>query len=250
MNAYFVSDAHIGSAGSASDCLRTREFLRFLQTVAGVGTHLFIVGDLFDFWFEYRHVIPRYPFQILSRLGALSRKGIEIHYIAGNHDFALGNFFSRELNVMTHVDPVERKLGSKRFYIAHGDGVNPKDKGYRFIRKIVRHPLSNRLFRILHPDLGIAFAHSLSRLSRNCRSVKDRDAIYAEYAQFRFSEGFDCVVLGHTHRPQCVEVDGKIYINTGDWMESFTYGHFDGDRLTLRKWNTEETSLQGPQWES
>ena len=236
MDVYFVSDSHIGPAGSDADNFRTRQLLSFLKSKAAKSTHLFIVGDLFDFWFEYRHVIPKYPFQILHQLKILAEKGVEIHYLAGNHDFALGDFLKKELNVSVHTHPVEREIGSKRFYIAHGDGINPKDKGYHFIKKIIRHPVSSWLFRLVHPDWGIDFAHFLSHLSRNYREIKDRDAIYADFARTKFEEGFDCVVLAHTHRAQQVEENGKCYINTGEWMASFTYGHFDGNRLTLEKW--------------
>lgn len=245
MNAYFIADAHIAAIRSEVSRNRSKELIRFLDSISENCTHLFIVGDLFDFWFEYKTVVPATPFPVLFKLKQMADTGIELCMLAGNHDFALGNFFSDEIGIQVYMHPLERELGGKRFYIAHGDGLNPKDIGYRLIKRIIRHPLSHTLFRFLHPDFGIQLAHTLSFLSRNHRPVKDRDQIYIDFAKKKFEENFDCVVLGHTHRPQYFTENNKTYINTGDWIESFTYGHFDGQSLRLSQWKTKINQEHG-----
>lgn len=235
MNAYFFADAHIGAMKTEVTLKRCRNVRLFLESIKADCTHLFIVGDLFDFWFEYKTVIPAAPFQVLHTLKTMSDSGVEITLIAGNHDFAVGQFFEKELNISVYAHALERELDNRRFYIAHGDGLNPNDKAYRFIKKIIRHPFSNTMFKLLHPDLGIQLAHTLSHLSRNHRAVKDRDQIYIDFAKQKFEEGSDYVILGHTHRPQEFEENAKVYINTGDWIDSMTYGHYDGNTLKLKQ---------------
>lgn len=240
---FFVSDAHLGLSSESEDLRRENRLLAFFDHVRKRGNRLFIVGDLFDFWFEYAHAIPRHSHRIVHALKNLVDAGVRIHFIVGNHDFAVGRFFSEELGIPVHDRPVEKEIDGKRFFISHGDGVNPKDRGYRLIRRIFRHPVSIALFRLLHPDTGFWIARTLSNLSRDHRPVKDLDRICIAYAEARFAEGFDCVVLGHTHRPQEHRSGGRTYVNTGEWMTLFTYAVYDGRSLRLEHWEAEPKSL-------
>lgn len=239
---FFVSDAHLGLASEADEMYRENRLLTFFNHVQNRGSRLYIVGDLFDFWFEYAHAIPRHSYRIVHMLKEMTDHNIEIHFIVGNHDFAIGDFFTEELGIPVHYHRLETDIHGKRFLISHGDGIDPNDRGYRFIKRIFRHPVSVALFKLLHPDLGFFIAKTLSNLSRKHRPIKDRDQIYIEYAQSQFELGFDCLVMGHTHRPQEYHTDGRTYINTGDWMTLFTYGEYDGQTLSLKKWDTEPES--------
>ncbi len=233
---YFISDAHLEGNNHSVDEKRETLLLDFLRFVEQKGEKLFIIGDLFDFWFEYRSVIPRRYFKVLFALKTLIDRGVEIHYVTGNHDFWMDTFFPEDLHIQIHDKPLDIQIEGKRFHIAHGDGLARGDVRYRMLKKILRHPFHIRLYRILHPDLGFALADFFSRLSRNHRKIKDRDEEYTHYAKARFQEGFDCVILGHTHSPQEYRELGKTYINTGDWMNQFTYGKLEKGRLTLEHW--------------
>jgi UDP-2,3-diacylglucosamine hydrolase len=156
--------------------------------------------------------------------------------LTGNHDFWIDSFFQNELGVQVHTDPVDISLGGKRFWIAHGDGIMKKDRGYRLLKKILRHPLSIFLYRLLHPDLAFGLAGFCSKLSRDHHAFPDRDEDYIAHAESRFSEGYDCVVMAHTHQPMVMEKNGHLYVNIGDWMRYFTYSKLENGRLTLERW--------------
>lgn len=232
---YFVSDAHLGS-GEKSDDQTKQKLLDFFNTVNKHGDRLYIVGDLFDFWFEYRSVIPRQYFDILIALRELVTKGIKVGFITGNHDFWVDNFFIKDMGISVHKVPLEVTINGYRLLIAHGDGLAKKDRGYRLLKKVLRHPLNIRLYRLLHPDIAFALAGFFSKTSRNYKELKNVDEEYIEYAKSRFQEGFDFVILGHTHRPQVYHNGEKTYINTGDWLNHFTYAKLEKGRLSLEHW--------------
>ena len=233
---FFISDAHLGLTKSKTEKKREKHLLNFLEYTEEKATDLFIVGDLFDFWFEYYSVIPRRYFSVLVALKQLTDNGVKVGYLTGNHDFWVDSFFEEELNIRVYRNPLDITIDGKRFFISHGDGLVKKDVGYRILKRILRYPLNVKLYRLLHPDIGFALANFFSNLSRNYRKPKDRDLEYIQYARERFAEGFDAVVLAHTHRAQELHEGNKTYINIGDWISSFTYGKFEKGRLSLEKW--------------
>jgi UDP-2,3-diacylglucosamine hydrolase len=236
---FFFSDAHLGTRKSKSERERQNKVLEFLDHVASEGKELFIVGDLFDFWFEYRSVIPRGYSHILTALIRLRTIGIEIHYIAGNHDFWMRDFLTTELDIPIHFDFLDYFLNGKRFFIQHGDGISKKDVGYRMLKKIFRNKFNIFLYSLLHPDIGIPLAKAISSISRQHSGHKENppeDSDYLDTATKRFSEGYDCVILGHLHQPYIKKMGGKTYVNLGDWITHFTYAVFDGEELQLLKW--------------
>jgi UDP-2,3-diacylglucosamine hydrolase len=237
---YFIADVHLGFADESVERERETKLLRFLERVSQTGSALFIVGDLFDFWYEYRAVIPRRYFTILRKLRDLSDRGIRVVYLAGNHDFGIGSFVRDDLKAETSLEAVDMVMAGKRFHIEHGDGIAKSDMGYRILKKILRSNWNQCLFRTVHPDVGFAVARFFSRLSRNHREPRDQDDEYIEYARKYFQNGYDYVVMAHTHRPQQHQEDDRVYINTGDWMESFTYGKYEGEKLSLEKWDDSE----------
>jgi UDP-2,3-diacylglucosamine hydrolase len=236
ISAYFISDLHLGARDDEEERVKQQRVLRFLKSLRTQATHLFIVGDLFDFWFEYKYVTPKECFEFLYELKRLTEQGVTIHYLAGNHDFALNSFFIQHLNIQTHLNELEIELGGKKFYLFHGDGVAGRDVGYRILKKIVRNKMNQRLFRLLHPDFGIPLARFVSGSSRKYTNQMNHlrdERDYIAFAARKFEAGFDYVLMGHRHNPLVHEVQGKKYINLGDWIENFTYAFFDGTDLKL-----------------
>lgn len=230
---YFISDIHLTDEKS-----KRRQHLKdFLHHLQDKPSELYIVGDLFDFWFEYKYVIPRAHFDILCLLNDTVASGCPVHLITGNHDFWVDSFFTAELNIQVHQKPLETNLNGKRIYISHGDGLAKNDTGYRILKRILQNSLNIKLFRLIHPDLGYGMAHFFSNLSRNNSKLKD-DSDYTQHAKDKFQEGFDYVILGHTHQPVRIEEKSKVYINTGDWINHYTYAQLENRDLKLRHWQS------------
>lgn len=238
-NIYFISDVHLGAQASKTEKVKTRRLLSFFDHVGQYGDRLIIVGDLFDFWFEYRSVIPKGYSKIFCGLSFLQDLGKEVDYIAGNHDFWMKNYLSQEFGVNLYFDQLELKINQKKFFIFHGDGISKNDKGYRLLKRIFRNRFNIFLYSLLHPDLGVPLAKWVSSLSRNHTGSQGPpdDTDYVQFALKKFEEGFDYVVCGHLHSPRMQPFGQKVYMNLGDWIDHFTYAEFDGENLTLQSWS-------------
>lgn len=237
VKAYFLSDAHLGMDESKQEKEKQKILLNFLNEIMKDATHIYIVGDLFDFWYEYKQVVPKKHFQLLFLLKKITEKGIELHYFAGNHDFYLGQFFNKEINIKTWQDDYEFDLDGKRFYLWHGDGLGKKDGGYRFLKKIMRNKFFQAIFRILHPDFGIPFARWVSGSSRSYTNQINHtrdESDYFQFAEKKFAAGIDFVMMGHRHNPLVHSVDDKRYINLGDWIKYYTYAVYENQKLELK----------------
>jgi UDP-2,3-diacylglucosamine hydrolase len=197
----------------------------------GLASHLFIVGDLFDSWFEFRSVIPRRHFRTIAAISHIAEL-IPVDYLMGNHDFGHRDFFTTELGVTIHREDLSRELLGKRFFIAHGDGKAKNDRAYLVLRSILRNRVSLFLYGLIHPDLGIPFAERVSGSSRVY--TDQRDALQKQDGMKEFAEGliaqgaYDFVVMGHRHKPEIARFPSGTYVNLGDWLHHFTYGMFDG----------------------
>jgi UDP-2,3-diacylglucosamine hydrolase len=233
---YFLSDAHLGAV-LIPDAQKQREQLdRLLDRVSQDARSLVLVGDLFDFWYEWRYVIPKEPFHLLHRLRNLVDAGIEVHYLAGNHDFKLRGFLESEVGLIVHADTLTAEIGAQPTYIFHGDGILARDSGYRLMKGVFRNRLAQRVFSWLHPDLAMRLARGTSVTSRTVKKMRVYDdAEYLAFAQKRFAEGYAGVVLGHTHRPVEHVEDGHTYVNLGDWIYEYSFGLHDGARLRLMR---------------
>jgi UDP-2,3-diacylglucosamine hydrolase len=235
VSAIFLSDVHLQDATS----VKTRLVIRFFQEVASQFKKIYILGDLFDVWpGTTPYLIERFK-PVTDVLRSLSRQGHEVHYIEGNHDFRLGSYFSDELGVQVHTDELSITLGDKKVYLAHGDLGNPSERGYRLLRSLLRQDLLHLALRPVPPkwifDLGVR----TSGASRRYQETKEYPQgatrirqIYRASAEKIFYQGYDVVVMGHTHLPDDVTtlINGRKcrYINTGDWVQNFTYLEFDG----------------------
>ncbi|MBI5645850.1 MAG: UDP-2,3-diacylglucosamine diphosphatase [Ignavibacteriae bacterium] len=236
---YFISDVHLGLSAPGVERIKRARLLEVLKEVQDHRGDLYIVGDLFDFWFEYRSVVPRGHHAVLSALENLAQSGARITYLAGNHDFAIGQVLRDDLGVDIIRDDVTFSIDGRSFYVYHGDGLADKDAGYRAIKAILRNPLAQWLFRWLHPDIGFALARMSSHSSRKYTGTKkygETDGMHRE-AMRRIDAGASCVVMGHRHQATLQRMGQGLYVNLGDWITSYTYAvYHDGFmRLYSRK---------------
>lgn len=241
-NSYFFSDAHLGIGTKEDDRRKELMLIQFLDHVRADGEQLFIVGDLFDYWFEYRYVVPKGYFRLFSKLAELGDAGIRLTYLAGNHDFWLKDYFSSELGMRIEFDPVERVIGGKRFYLHHGDGLLKKDTGYRILKRVLRNKTNIFLFSLVHPDLAARIARWSSNQSRQYTSKREFEGDdMADFAARKINEGFDFVIMGHNHVPCKRNIGKGVYVNLGDWINDQNYAVFDGISLDLRSWTGQST---------
>lgn len=235
---YFISDAHLGLGSRDEERAKEDRLIRFLDAIKADASQLFIVGDLFDAWIEYRSVVPRGFHRILAKLDELVQSGIAVHYLAGNHDFWMRDFFEREVGIKTHRQAFDITANGKRIFIHHGDGLSGNDTGYKLLKLLLQNRLSVWLYSWIHPDIGIALARGSSRKSRAYTSEKkygEEDGM-AAYAGQKLKEGFDIVIMGHRHRPDVRSIGGGTYINLGDWITNYTYAELNGDTIALKEW--------------
>lgn len=236
--AYFISDAHIGAGSREEEFKKINKLLTFLDNNINSDTGLFILGDLFDFWFEYKNVIPRAGIRLMAKLIELARCGVRIRYIGGNHDFWIGERFLNEIGIPYFDSEVECTIRGKNFFIAHGDNLPAPDFMQRLLNATLRSPLNIRLYRLLHPDIGLAFGRMVARMIRKNSSKRHppSELFYVQFAENHFKRGIDYVVMGHTHRPFINKNGEHGIMNIGDWIDHNTYGYFDGKTLTLNEW--------------
>ena len=236
---YILSDAHLGGEGSRAERAKRERLLAFLDRVAEDAARLIILGDLFDFWFEYRRMIDMAHFPALAALWRVRRAGVRVDYFLGNHDYWTAGFLGRHVADSVHPDPVPERFGRKRALLAHGDGLSGDEKGYLLMKRVLRHPLSQALFRVLHPDIGAWLARRTSETSRK-RDEQWRlrgAAILRDHARRELEAGrWDWIIAGHAHHPERTRFGSGVYLNTGDWSTHFTYGLIEGEEIRLETW--------------
>lgn len=242
---YFSSDNHLGAPTRAESLPREKIFVEWLDSIKHDAAAIFLLGDLFDFWFEYKTVVPKGFVRTLGKLAELTDSGIPVYFFVGNHDLWMHDYFETELNIPVYHDPKEFVFNNKRFFIGHGDGKGPNDKGYKRMKKVFTNPFSKWLYRWLHPDLGVRLAQYLS--VKNKLISGDEDAKFlgeenewlALYAKRKLEEKhYDYFVFGHRHLPMEISLnENSTYFNLGDWINHYTYGVFDGEKFELKKFS-------------
>lgn len=239
MNKYFfISDVHLGLGSKEVEDSKETLLLRFFDLVKSEGTELFVMGDLFDYWFEYRNVYQKGFFRTLSALRMLTDSGIKVHYFIGNHDFMHRDFFSRELNVNMYENPLDTVIEDKRFFIGHGDGLVENDAGYNMLKKILRNKTIQWLYSLIHPDFGVALARHTSKSSRDYTTKKDygKPDGLVKAANHFIDSGFDYVLFGHLHK-RCFSQHNKgFYINLGSWLDAPCYGVYSNHKFEVIDW--------------
>ncbi len=239
---YFISDVHLGYGSRVDDRAREQRLVRLLDDIFAEGMRgelggVYVVGDLFDSWFEFSSVIPRRHVRAIAALARIAAYA-PVEYLMGNHDFGHRNYFETELSIPVHRGDIERVLHGKKFFISHGDGKAANDTGYLVLRSILRNPVLQAGYRLIHPDLGIRFAEWISGRSRaytdNRDALRKTDGMKA-FAEAKINRGeADFVVMGHRHTPQLMAFEKGTYVNLGDWIRSYTYGFFDEQGFEIR----------------
>lgn len=243
---YFASDNHLGAPTPADSVPREKRFVKWLNEIQEDAAALFLLGDLFDFWFEYKTVVPKGFVRVLGKLAEMSDAGIPIHFFVGNHDLWMLDYLEKEIGMEVHHHPKEFRFNDFLFFIGHGDGLGPEDKGYKRMKKIFTNPFFQWCFRWLHPDIGMRIGHYLS--VKNKMISGEEDAVFlgedkewlAQYAHRKYKEkARDYFVFGHRHIPLDIALNDQArYINLGDWITHFTYAVFAEDTMELKKWES------------
>ena len=231
---YFASDQHLGAPTPEASLPREKKFVAWLDAIKEDAGAVFLLGDLFDFWFEYKTVVPKGFVRVLGKLAELKDAGIDIYFFVGNHDLWMRDYFQKELNIPVFHEPQEFDINGKLFLIGHGDGLGPGDYGYKRMKKVFTFPFFKWLFRWLHPDIGVKLGHYFS--VKNKLISGDEDAQFlgeqnewlALYCRKKLTEKhYDFFIFGHRHLPLEIELNSSsTYINLGDWIQYFTYGEF------------------------
>lgn len=239
---YLLSDFHLGAPNAAESLAREKKIVQFLDEIKNKATAIYIVGDLFDFWYEYQKSVPKGFVRLMGKLAELTDAGLPIYVFTGNHDMWMSGYFEAELNIKVYHKPQIFEWNNKRFFIAHGDGLGPGDQGYKMLKKIFRNPICRWLFGLLHPDLGIGLANYFSRKSREKTGSsdeeflgEDREWLILFCKEMLRKEYFDYFIFGHRHYPIDLALpNNSRYINLGDWIRNYTYASFDGTSIQLQ----------------
>ncbi|MDZ7612501.1 MAG: UDP-2,3-diacylglucosamine diphosphatase [Flavobacteriaceae bacterium] len=239
---YFASDQHFGIPTPEESKVREKKFVAWLDHVKQDAAVIFLLGDLFDFWFEYKKVVPKGYVRILGKLAEIRDSGISVYFFVGNHDLWMADYFQQELGIPVYREPKKFTFEKKDFLIGHGDGLGPGDTGYKRMKKVFTNPVSRWLYRWLHPDIGMRLGNYLSTKNKlisgeeDIRFLGEDKEWLAQYArEILKKEHIDYFVFGHRHLPMEIKLGTSTYINTGDWITQFTYAVFDGNKLEIKK---------------
>lgn len=237
-NYYFVSDLHFGLLSHKEERERELSFVKFLNSIKEDAAGLFILGDLFDYWFEYKRVIQKGYHRTFTALEDLTIAGVKVHYIIGNHDFMHRDFFEKYLDIDLHQGDIETEIDNKKFFLAHGDGLVKNDYGYLILKKIFRNKFIQNIYSLIHPNLGIKIASSTSKTSRDYTGKKnygEKDGMF-EFAKTKIEDGYDFVILGHSHNREFKNYKNGYYINLGTWLSEPLYGLFSDGEFKMIDW--------------
>jgi UDP-2,3-diacylglucosamine hydrolase len=248
---YFASDVHLGSAIFESPQETEKRFVRWLDSIKEDVDVLYLLGDIFDFWFEYKKVVPRGFTRFLGKIAELHDNGVEIHFFTGNHDIWVFDYLPQETGAIIHKEPFITEIKGKKFYLAHGDGLGDDSRSFRLIRSIFHNRICQILFACFPPRLGIGFAHWWAKHSRKKELAnpapyfgeeKEHLVLYAK-KYLRENPDIDYFIFGHRHIMLDLTLNHKTQMMIiGDWMQYFSYALFDGDKLSLCRWSESSSS--------
>ncbi len=235
----FVSDIHLGVLEPEKDAELENSFVTFLEQEASKAGEIFILGDLFDYWFEYRRVIQKGYFNTFAAMHKLVKSGVKVNYLIGNHDFMHRDFFEKSVGVNLIEDAMGFDLDGTKFFLGHGDGLIKNDIGYKILKAVLRNKKIQWLYSLVHPDFGVWLASSSSKKSRNYTSKKnygENDSLF-EVAKEKIDSGYDYVLFGHSHSVANREYNNGKYINLGTWLSKPLYGKFYDNKFEIIEWN-------------
>ena len=237
---YFASDFHFGVPDHTKSREREDLVVSWLEEIRKDASEIYLIGDVFDFWFEYSAVIPKGFIRFQGKLAELTDSGIKITLFKGNHDMWMFDYFVKELGVQIVSDELILERNGKKFYLHHGDGLGPGDAKYKILKKIFRSGFCQWLFARIHPNLGVAIASKWSKYSRLQNNQKEefqdlsKEWLVAYCKELLLKEHYDFLIFGHRHLPLDVALGESRYINLGEWMNFNSYAVFDGENLELR----------------
>ncbi|RLD22937.1 MAG: UDP-2,3-diacylglucosamine diphosphatase [Bacteroidetes bacterium] len=241
---YFASDFHLGTPSRESSLVREKKLVRWLDMASKDAEAIFLLGDIFDFWFEYKRAVPKGFLRFQGRLAELVDNGINIYIFTGNHDMWMFDYFPEELNIQVFKDPIQLFINDTKLYIGHGDGLGPGDEQYKKLKKIFRNKLSQRAFGMLHPSIGIGVAQRWSQRSRLANNKHeevfhgDKEHLLVYCKERETIEHHDYYIFGHRHLVLDLEVsENSRYLNPGDWVNNASYIVFDGKTCQLEEFN-------------
>ncbi|QIY83487.1 UDP-2,3-diacylglucosamine diphosphatase [Chryseobacterium sp. NEB161] len=239
---YFASDQHFGIPNATESRKREDRFIRWMDEIKADAQIIFLMGDLFDFWHEWKYVVPKGYIRVLGKIAELKDSGIEIYFFVGNHDLWMKNYFQEELGIPVFFEKQYFEINNRQFLLAHGDGLGPGDKGYKRMKKVFTNPLAQWAFRWLHPDIAMRIANYMSQKNKMISGDEDKQFLGEDkeflilYSKEKLkTEKINYFVYGHRHLPMVLDLspDSK-YVNLGDWISYFTYGVFDGNSFGLK----------------
>ena len=238
---YFSSDNHLGAPNYSDSLIREKLFISWLDKIKTDAQVIFLLGDLFDFWFEYYKSVPKGFTRVLGKLAELSDSGIKIYFFVGNHDYWTMDYFQKEIGMEVLKKPTEFKINNKLFFVGHGDGLGPGDFKYKFLKRIFRNPLFIFLFRINYPWFGIPLGNFFSRKNKilsgnNIKFKSKENEILYHFCKKKLNvKHYDFFIFGHRHLPLKIELgNSSCYFNTGDWINHYSFLHFKDDSLELK----------------
>lgn len=239
---YFASDFHLGVPDQESSLEREKMVVKWLEEIRHDAEEIYLMGDIFDFWFEYKSVVPKGFVRLLGKLAEITDSGIPVYFFTGNHDMWMFGYFPKELNIPVLREPVTKVFNGKKFFLGHGDGLGPGDHGYKFIKKVFANKFCQWLFARFHPNFGMSIAQYWSRKSRIANGSKD-EKFHGETGEWLViysrevlqKEHFDYFLFGHRHLPLDIQLNEKSrYVNLGEWVNYRSYAVFDGEKLELK----------------
>ena len=241
---YFASDFHLGVPVGAQSLERERRIIHWLNHIQKDAHEIYLVGDIFDFWFEYKHAIPKGFVRLQGKIAELTDSGIPVYFFTGNHDMWMFDYFEQELGVKIYREPILKVFNDKKFFIGHGDGLGPGDRGYKFIKKVFAAKWSQWMFARLHPNFGIGLANYFSRKSRISTGDsdsqflgEDKEWLIGYAKEIESKQHHDFYLFGHRHLPYDVRLNAESrVVNLGEWINYYTYAVWDGETLSLEKW--------------
>lgn len=237
---YFASDFHLGIHTQDESIVREKKIVRWLESIKHNAAEIYLVGDLFDFWFEYKTVVPKGFTRLLGKLAELADSGVKLHLFQGNHDLWQFGYLQKEIGCNVYAKPITITIGKHVFHIAHGDGLGPNQRWFKFILSIYRNYFFQRLFAFFHPNIGIGIANWFSAQSKkqthhaNAIDYGENEFLWQYAQEFLTHTPIDYFVFGHRHLPATKKLNpNATYVNLGDWMQFYTYAVYDGETLTL-----------------
>ena len=241
---YFCSDNHLGSPNRNLSLEREKIFITWLDQIKADAQAIFFLGDLFDFWFEYKKVVPKGFTRLFGKLAELSDSGIDLFFFVGNHDCWIGNYFEDELGINVFHKKVDLNIDNYNILIGHGDGLGPGDNKYKFLKLLFRNHILKKLFSFIHPDIGISLGSFLSQknkiLSGNEKvfESEDKEMLFSYCKDVLKTKYYHFFIFGHRHIPLELDLgNNSKYFNTGDWITHFSYLVYDGNSFNLNYFN-------------